>query len=195
MLDITAPAVPTPQVTIATGGFATSDVLRNWVARGLFKTPSHLLPEPRAGKPRVFPLLAVYEAAMHAWGSKRGLPQSFMIHAWQFRIMRMLAQNGRSGGWQESDFAEGAAAGAMTEFQDIDRARPWFWVIATLATEDGKPHPRGLLLTQADGLGDAVATMSQEGGGALVINATDIIADVHERLRDAGWTSQEVRHQ
>jgi len=54
----------------ATGGEVTQADLRNWVRAKLFNTE---LAEPRAGKPREFPLRAVHEAALLSKFVKHGI--------------------------------------------------------------------------------------------------------------------------
>lgn len=58
-------------ISAATQGRVSSADLRNWVRDSRFNTP---LPEPRAGKPRVFSMTAVQEAVLLAALSELGVP-------------------------------------------------------------------------------------------------------------------------
>ena len=73
-----------------TRGVATAGVLRAWVLHRYFRTP---LKEPRAGKPREFPLLAVYEAALLAAFTRMGVPFD-VAREWTTTILKGVKEAG-----------------------------------------------------------------------------------------------------
>jgi len=80
---------PADIVAATNGRIAMAD-LRNWVRDGWFNTR---LREPRAGKPREFPELAVYEAVLLSEFSAYGVPMK-RAKAWNAEIIGRIAKAG-----------------------------------------------------------------------------------------------------
>jgi hypothetical protein len=171
--------VPSLVVTYATGGYATGHIQRNWVARGMFSMP---IQEPRAGEPRMFPLLAVYEAAILSWGAQLGvLP--FVRDAWK---------------WCRSDTAERdtGAAYLVSENALADVQLPEF-----LLSLNGDDLFWGLFLEpnwseQMTASGGAVigtwtqigqAMFSKDREGSLILNVSALVRKVNRRLAEVGY--------
>ena len=64
--------------------------LRNWVRDGRFNVP---LAEPRAGQPRAFPILAVYEAALLKTFATAGVPLEKAAR-WNAEIIAAIVKRG-----------------------------------------------------------------------------------------------------
>lgn len=86
-MDPTALTYGPAEITAATNGRVSSSDLRNWVRDHRFNSP---LAEPRAGKPRVFSMAAVQEAAVLAALSELGVPLS-RAKAWLASLLPRLA--------------------------------------------------------------------------------------------------------
>jgi hypothetical protein len=77
-------------IVAATGGNVSLGDLRNWVRDGRFNTP---LAEPRAGKPRDFPLFAVFEAVLLREFVSYGVPLD-RAKIWNAQILARIVQKG-----------------------------------------------------------------------------------------------------
>jgi hypothetical protein len=122
-------------VYVATGGYGTKGLQRDWVQRGLFNTP---IPEPRAGKGRNYPYLAVIEAALMAESARSGISVSTISAAFQRRLLweaknasiedKIQEQNGK---FTSEDIE--VIADQLTEFDDTnvfqDNATRYGWMI------------------------------------------------------------------
>lgn len=183
MTDLLSPEVPAASVTVATGGYATPEVLRNWIARGVFRTPAHLLPEPRAGKPRMYPRLAVYEAAMLAWAAASGLPIRLITGAWGQLTMHAIGHG--ASGWVDADFIEAIKAGQV---RDFDPDADTMWVIFPVGWADGKADQaavRRMVRCKAIDLSAVALSGDAIAEGIIVINVAAIVRLVEARLADA----------
>lgn len=78
------------EVEFATGGRVTKSDLRNWVKLGHFNTAMR---EPRAGKARGIPLVAVYEAALLREFQIHGVPLA-EAKRWNKEILERIATKG-----------------------------------------------------------------------------------------------------
>jgi len=171
--------VPSLVVTYATGGYATGHIQRNWVARGMFSMP---IQEPRPGEPRMFPLLAVYEAAILSWGAQLGvLP--FVRDAWK-------------GGRSDTTERDTGAAYLVSEHALANVQLPEF-----LLSLNGDDLFWGLFLEpnwseQMTASGGAVigtwtqigqAMFSKDREGSLILNVSALVRKVNRRLAEVGY--------
>lgn len=185
-MDITSPTVPTTLLPHATDGYATLTVVRSAIQRKELHTPEALLPEPRAGHPRMVPLLAAYEFESRAWGRRHGIPSSVIGRAWGYRKRQSLSASG----WTDDDFIEAARSGKLREFDaDRDESRPAYWAMLLLDHNNPEyPHPDLLALLAGDDVKAMLETLTVNGGGVLMLNMTSLVRRVNQRLADAGWS-------
>jgi hypothetical protein len=175
--------VPGPVVTHATGGYATGHIQRNWVARGMFSMP---IQEPRAGEPRIFPLLAVYEAAILSWGAQLGvLP--FVRDAWKWR--RSDAAERDAGGAyvvSEHALADAARAVQLTEFLLSPNGDDLFWgLFLEPNCSEQMTASGGAVMGTWTQIGQAMFSKDREG--SLILNVSALVRKVNRRLADAGY--------
>jgi hypothetical protein len=186
--DILTPVVPTSLVTVATDGYATSDVLRAWIARDMFETPASLMPEPRAGKPRLFPLLAVYEAAMLSWTAQIGLSLPFMRGVWSWR-KRQLAATVASSGWTDDHFIAAIQAGNAPEFEPRLDDKALYWIAGLHSQKEQGARVFGVVAGDQERVSRSMNVLSLvAGGSAVVLNITAFVNAVDKRLSEAGFS-------
>jgi len=130
MRSLLEPSYGPADVYAATGGYGTQALLRDWIKRGLFNTP---IPEPRAGKPRSYPWLAMIEAVMFAEGARRGLSVSTVSSAFRSRLCQAIPTyidadvSDRNYQFKEPDIEK--MRGDLPEFQYISSKNPYAWRI------------------------------------------------------------------
>lgn len=103
----------------------------------MFITP---IPEPRAGKPRRFPTLALYEAALLAHASRVGLPLSLVSAIYESRIWEgaslYVLKTGEAAAYYLSEAVKPAIeSGELTEFHFRGKDHQTYWV-AKLINQD-----------------------------------------------------------
>ena len=124
-------------VEAATGGYVNRRVQQTWKARNWFWTE---IEEPLAGKPREYPLAAVYEAAIMASAGNAGQPLSLVHHAVKKRLeepalgraLEESRKTGFSAYWPDSDQPK---LDELPEFQNVDTTNPWFWIVILGSSE------------------------------------------------------------
>ncbi len=189
-----AAAFTPADVEEATDGYVDRMTLRNFVRRGLFTAP---IPEPKAGKPRQFPLVSTYEAAIMACALHSGLSLLLTREAIENRMRQAGgAPAGEAGpGGYDACIAKAAEPGEMPELDETDLSDPWLWVI--------RFHPWIIPPPDDDGAGGIVDVVRvvkpNELGEAMqrcelskpilryaisahLLNITEIVADVDQVL-------------
>ena len=112
-------------VTAATGGYATKILQRNWIARGLIRTP---VPEAKAGKPRRYPWLAMIEAALLADAARSGNSLTTTATAMTRRLAQ-AARAAKAAGCEDITDIE-ALSPYLPEFQATPDGTRYGWIIS-----------------------------------------------------------------
>lgn len=109
-------------VFVATGGYGTKALQRDWIKRGLFNAP---VGEPRAGKPRDFPYLAVMEAALMAEAARRRISVSTVSAAVRWRLFEAADSEGIGDRIRANDgqFTEGDITQVASHFPEFDETQ------------------------------------------------------------------------
>ena len=178
----------------ATNGYVDRMTQRNFVRRQLFTAP---IPEPKAGKPRQFPLVSVYEAAIMACALHSGLSLWLAQQAIEDRMLQAGgAPAGEAGpGGYDACIARGANPGGMPEFDETDLPDPWLWVIRLHPWIIPPPDDDGaggivdvVCVVKPNELGEAMQRcewskpISRYAISAHLLNITEIVADVDQVL-------------
>lgn len=178
--------VPATYIEAATGGYCKLSIQRTWIAREMFTTP---IPEPRAGHPRQFPLLAVYEAALLSWAAEHAQPLPIIREAIERRLGDIASMQGKSG-WRDSNVQAAAAAGLAPDLVPADSGGIRYWAIwLGNAAADGAGRVLGVLSCNIDSLAAEIRQQATLHGkpGILIVPVSEIVADVHRALDAAGW--------
>jgi hypothetical protein len=177
MPDLLNPNIPAPVAEAVTGASISSQ--RNWQKRELLLAEA-FIPPPKAGHPRLYPRLALYELAMLQAGTEAGFPLELIARAFMSRVEavghRIMARRGVRGYW-EGDVIE-AAATELPEFSSS--AEPWVWVVRPGS------HPADFVTAMpAANLGTIQA--DQSGGFLfLVIDVTAVVRKVDAAIVKSG---------
>jgi hypothetical protein len=146
----------------------------------MFSTP---IAEPRAGKPRMFPLLAVYEAAMLSWGAQRGILH-LIRGAWSWRQTdSALADSGEAAAIIDHALADAATAGRLSEFVALPASDDIFWAVYLEPAE--QQAAGGTEIGTWTEIGRKLFSKDREG--ALVLNVSALVRNVNRRLAEAGY--------
>ncbi len=181
--------IPAPLVVAATGGGCTLENQRNWVARKLFSTK---LPEAKAGHPRQFPLLAVYEAEMLARAANDGTPLLTIRYAFEQRRWLSLEKyvDDGNGGSIEKDFARLVEGDRWDEFSLRPNDDPVFWLIILGPKMGDHQVTMGCYPVTRETMFDKLLSDPDNdytGSNFLLINITDVVRKVLFRLEQEGW--------
>lgn len=175
---------------------ATRKDLQNWRDR------SYLTSDLRTsrGRSAEYFLFSIYEAAIFASASRKGLSLDVIRQAFLGRIVdikRGWKRGQRRNGDTLEVLSKALEAGELGEFCQRDLARPHYWVVAigdaTIQTE--VPSPTGeksrsimAYACEQSGISEVIADIDShpvdfdQFGSYLVINITEIITSVHVRL-------------
>ena len=166
-------------IEAATGGGCNVMTLRNFVRRDLFTCA---IPEAKAGKPREFPLVAAYEAAILAMGLRYGLSYPLVKQA-------IARRSEIAAGLETKAVWEGEAQAALRkspEFEDTDLDDPWYWGIVIgpalwldQAGEVGGPSVEWVRLFKGD---QTIKEVIRRVHLGMVLNVTMIVAQVDDVL-------------
>ena len=167
-------------VYTATDGYATKVLQRNWISRGLIRTP---VPEPLAGKPRQYPWLAVAEIALMACASQSGISVSTVSAAMRLR----LAQAAKAAGCEDIKNVE-ALSPYLPEFHATPNGRRYGWMIDTSPTSDGGAECSGHIPVYLVADGDEILARALASGVAVWIGVSDIALRVEALIGPAPRT-------
>lgn len=140
MKDLLSAKYPATLVEKITGVDLTSQ--RNWIARELYGS-GELIEPALAGRPRMFPLLAVYETMGLARTQADGLDLSLFASAMRFRIEQegiaelRKAQPGAVIAYWEGELLQ-AAAEKLVEFVETPKTDHYFWIVRYEASATGR---------------------------------------------------------
>lgn len=168
-------------VSEASGGNCNSMTLRNLVRRNIFTSR---IPEAKAGKPREFPLTAVYETAILFRGLRYGLHFALGKQAIRRRA-EFKAGLERHGVW-EGEIKD--ALRTLPEFEHTNLQNPWYWGIiigpawlhGAKAGKIGGPIIEGVRLFKGHKTIDRVIHRVPLG---MILNITMIVAEVDDILK------------
>jgi hypothetical protein len=194
--DLLTPRIPAPLLEQATNGQISLIAQRNWAKAGYFRTYDIETPEPRAGKPRMFTLLHVYEAAMLGHASRSGIPLHIIATAFRRRIgdvgeRQIIAENPRPiVAFWEGDVVEAAVRSQqLREFETRAPDAAAYWII-NLVSRESETQFANLTVCDQPSLQEAITAAERQKDRAspqsLLINVTDIVTSIDNALANLG---------
>lgn len=181
--DLLSPRYPAQLVEEITG----IDLItqRNWIAREGYGVTS-ILEHPLAGKPRMWPLIGVYENAGMAEAKAHGIDPVLFARAMYRRIEQVgipelirtkpsFTPRGTIA-YFEGEMITTAVEG-MPELVQVDRDNPFMWVV-NYGEDRSVTAIRVIRRKEATVFGE----LQPNGGPFLAFNITNIVASIDEKL-------------